>query len=131
MSRTTGAFSPVVGQRPNEPTTTFAGFLQPETVAATISSTPNSSAPVGSNHQLVQFNMSKARNEIGYRLPVATCIWVTVPTGTQYSVGGRFNLPLLNTSTQAQAELNLNVAGAVSIAGGTATIVGIQGEDIN
>ena len=131
MTRTTGAFAACVGQRPSAPTTTFGGFLQPETIAATIASTPNSSAPVGSNHQLVQFNMSKARNEIGYRLPVATCVWDTVPDSSQYTVGGRFSIPLLNTSIQTQAEMQLNVTGAVSIAGGTGTVVGIQGEDIN
>jgi hypothetical protein len=29
------------------------------------------------------------------------------------------------------AEQNINVAGAVSIAGGTGTVIGISGEDIN
>jgi hypothetical protein len=46
-------------------------------------------------------------------------------------VGGRFQLPLLNAAAQAAAEANLNVEGAVSIAGGTGTVVGIQGEDLN
>lgn len=131
MSRTTGAFTPCVGQRPGNPDVTFGGFLQPETVAATIGGTPNASVTPGANHQLVQFNMSKARNEIGYRLPTATCVWATIPSGSQYTVGGRFQLPLLNAAAQAAAEANLNVEGAVSIAGGTGTVVGIQGEDLN
>jgi hypothetical protein len=131
MTRTTGPFTPVIGQRTNDPTTTFAGFLQPETVAASIGGAPNSSVAAGAKHQLVQFNQSKGRNQIGYKLATATCVWETVPSGSQYTVGGRFSIPLLNGTILVAAENNLNNVGAVSIAGGTGTVVGILSEDIN
>lgn len=131
MSRTTGNFIPVIGQRPTDVQTTFTGFLQPETVAATIAGTPNSSVAVGSNPQLIQFNQSKTKGAIGYKLPMVHCVWVTVPPGTQYQVGGRFSITVLNTAFRVAAEVALNVAGVVAIANGTATVVGLSGEDIN
>jgi hypothetical protein len=131
MSRTTGNFVPVVGSRPFIPSTTFPGFLQPETVAATIGGAPNASVAPGSNAQLAQFNQSKSKNAAGYKLPEAHCVWTTVPAGAQYVVGGRFSVPLLNDAIRGAALANINVAGAVSIASGTGTVVGISGEDIN
>lgn len=131
MSRTTGNFEPVVGQRPNLPNVTFPGFVQPETTAATIGGTPNSSVAAGPNHQLVQFNQSKNQGQIGYKLPEARCVWTAVPPGNQYQVGGRFNVVLLNDAVRTAAELALNVTSGLAIAGGTGTIVGLSGEDIN
>ena len=131
MSRTTGNFIPVIGQRPADVQTTFPGFLQPETVAATISGTPNSSVAPGSKRQLVQFNQSKTKGGIGYKLPMVHCVWVTIPSGTQYKVGGRFSITILNSAFGTAAEANMNVAAKVAIAGGTGTVVGLSGEDIN
>lgn len=131
MSRTTGSFVPVIGARPFDPNTTFPGFLQPETVAATINGAPNASVAPGSNPQLAQFNQSKGKSAAGYKLPEAHCVWTSVPAGTQYVVGGRFSIPLLNGTIRVAAELNINNPGVVSIAGGAGTVVGLSGEDIN
>lgn len=131
MSRTTGTFIPVIAQRPFDSTTTFTGLLQPETVGATISGSPNSSVAPGANRQLAQFNQSKSKGAAGYKLPEAHCVWNVVPPGAQYEVGGRFSIPLLNGTILGAAEANINVAGAVSIAGGVGTVVGITSEDIN
>lgn len=131
MSRSTGSYIAVVAQRHTVPAMTFPGFVQPETAAATIGGAPNGPVPVGASPQISQFNQSKNKGEPGYKLPEATCVWVTPPPGTQTQPGSRFYLPLLNRVIGLAAEANLNVPGAVSLADGTGTVVGITGEDIN